>query len=160
MTTKKKTVAGGKWRNGGRKDVWSQRLSEVTIITPLPSKQRGKDVVVDIGKNKLKVALKTDLKSPIVDDALTNTIILNNSFWTILDGDKLVLQLNKLSKMEWQDVACKKDSKIDTKMVQSKNSNPSDLDGKIRQKVEESMFNQRQKALGLPQLTSRANLIF
>mmetsp|Transcript_27433 Transcript_27433/g.27828 ORF Transcript_27433/g.27828 Transcript_27433/m.27828 type:complete len:115 (-) Transcript_27433:414-758(-) len=104
--------------NGGtvdRKYVWSQTLSEVTITIPLPSKLRAKDVVVDMGKNKLKVALKTDLKNLIVDDALTNTIILDDSFWTIEDGDKLVLQLTKLSQMEWWDAVCKNDPKIDTK---------------------------------------------
>ena len=46
--------------NGGTVDgkyVWTQTLSELSVIVPLPNNTRGKDLIVVIGKNTLKVEL-------------------------------------------------------------------------------------------------------
>merc|ERR1711897_38485 len=81
---------------------------------------------------------------------LSKPIVVDDSFWTIEDGNRLQLQLQKINTMEWWEHVCEDDPKINTKNVQPENSNLGDLDGETRQTVEKMMFDQRQKALGKP----------
>eukprot|EP00591_Stephanopyxis_turris_P018706 CAMPEP_0195539718 /NCGR_PEP_ID=MMETSP0794_2-20130614/50199_1 /TAXON_ID=515487 /ORGANISM="Stephanopyxis turris, Strain CCMP 815" /LENGTH=282 /DNA_ID=CAMNT_0040673765 /DNA_START=132 /DNA_END=980 /DNA_ORIENTATION=- len=107
--------------NGGTVDgkyVWTQTLSELNLITSLPENTRGRDLNVDIRKNHLKIGLKSEAPKLIVDDDLTKTVIVDDSFWTIEDGNKLSINLQKLNQMEWWDSPCKSDSKIDVRKVQ------------------------------------------
>jgi hypothetical protein len=155
--------------NGGTVDgkyVWTQTLSELSVIVPLPNNTRGKDLIVVIGKNTLKVGLKavtmgsgsgsgtttttTKGEGPIVDNKLYKSIIVDDSFWTIEDGNRLVLTLTKSNQMEWWECVCIGDPTINLQKVQPENSQLSDLDGETRQTVEKMMYDQRQKALGLP----------
>ncbi|KAL7544333.1 hypothetical protein ACHAWF_007719 [Thalassiosira exigua] len=138
--------------NGGAVDgkyVWTQTLQEVSVFVPLPENTRGRDLNVVMTKTRLKVALKgrTD---PVVDDALAKAIIVDDSFWTIEDGNRLVLTLQKSNDMEWWESVCRSDPKINLQKIQPENSNLSDLDGETRQTVEKMMYDQRQKAMGRP----------
>merc|ERR1712238_384757 len=135
--------------NGGTvegKYVWTQTLSEVTVSIPLPEKTRGRDLDVTIGKNKLKVGLKSQAPIFIIDAPLTKTIIMGDSFWTVEDENRLVINLQKLSDMEWWNAVCDGDPTIDIKKVQPENSQLSDLDGETRR-------------WGCRQVTNRKNLI-
>jgi len=139
--------------NGGTVDgkyVWTQTLSEVTVNYPLPENTRARDLVVEISKDHLKVGLKVESPTFISNAALSKTVICDDSFWTIEDGNRLIINLQKSNQMEWWDCVCKGDPKINVKKVEPENSKLSDLDGETRQTVEKMMFDQRQKALGLP----------
>jgi len=147
--------------NGGTVDgkyVWTQTLSELSVIVPLPHNTRGKDLIVVIGKNTLKVlnaagdggSTTTKGEGPIVDHKLYKTIIVDDSFWTIEDGNRLVLTLTKSNQMEWWECVCIGDPTINLQKVQPENSSLNDLDGETRQTVEKMMYDQQQKALGLP----------
>jgi hypothetical protein len=139
--------------NGGTvedKYVWTQTLAEVALNIPVPENTRGKDLNVTIARNHLKVSLRSDAKNYIVNSPLTKTIIVDDSFWTVEDGNRLVINMQKLNNMEWWDSVCEDDVKIDVKTIQPENSNLSDLDGETRTTVEKMMYDQRQKALGLP----------
>mmetsp|Transcript_14574 Transcript_14574/g.20595 ORF Transcript_14574/g.20595 Transcript_14574/m.20595 type:complete len:347 (+) Transcript_14574:91-1131(+) len=139
--------------NGGTVDgkyVWTQTLQEVTVNIPLPENTRGRDLNVVIGKKHLKVGLKALAPDFIVNAPLTNTIIMDDSFWTVEDNKVLVIILQKLNQMEWWDSVCVGDPAIDVKTIQPENSKLDDLDGETRQTVEKMMFDQRQKALGMP----------
>jgi CS domain. len=138
--------------NGGTvegKYVWTQTLSELNVCIPLPQNTKGRDLNVIMKKDHLKAGLKMS-PEPIVDAPLTHSIICDDSFWTVEDGNRLVINLQKLNQMEWWDSVCKGDPKIDITKVQPENSRLEDLDGETRQTVEKMMFDQRQKALGLP----------
>jgi len=139
--------------NGGTvpgKYSWSQTLSEVSITIPLMQHTRGSDLNVKIGKKHLKVGLKAQAPSFLIDAPLSKPIVCDDSLWTIEDGKRLLIHLQKFNGMEWWDCVCEGDPKIDVKKVQPENSKLADLDGETRQTVEKMMFDQRQKAMGLP----------
>ncbi|EJK72236.1 hypothetical protein THAOC_06245 [Thalassiosira oceanica] len=138
--------------NGGTvegKYVWTQTLQELVVNVPLPDNTRGRDLNVTMKKKHLKISLRGQ-SEPIVDAPLTKAIIVDDSFWTVEDGNRLVLTLQKLGDMEWWECPCEGDPKIKLQRIQPENSNLSDLDGETRQTVEKMMYDQRQKAMGLP----------
>lgn len=140
--------------NGGTvegKYVWTQTLSEINLTVPLPDNTRGRDLNVTIAKKQLKVGLKSAPKDEwIINGPLPKVIIIDDSFWTIEDGNRLVVNLQKLNEMEWWDCIVEGDPKINVRAIQPENSNLGDLDGETRQTVEKMMFDQRQKAMGKP----------
>ena len=80
-----------------------------------------------------------------------NAAICDDSFWTIEDGNRLVLTLQKVNQMEWWNCVCQGEGyEIDVTKIQPENSSLNDLDGETRKTVEKMMFDQRQKAMGLP----------
>jgi len=138
--------------NGGTvkgKYTWTQILSEVNITIFLPEKTRSRDITVTIKKKHLRVKL-TSQKTPLIDAPLTKMIRTDDSFWSIEDGNKLILNLQKLNTMEWWDSICEGDPKINVQKIVPENSKLSDLDGETRKTVEKMMFDQRQKQMGLP----------
>eukprot|EP00937_MAST-01D_sp_MAST-1D-sp2_P006867 g6867.t1 len=135
--------------NGGSTEhyTWTQTLSEVQVSFPVPEGTRGKQVDVQIGCTSLKVGLKG--QAPLADGKLWKRVKMDDSFWTLEDG-KVVLDLQKENGMEWWKTVVQGDAEIDTQKVQPENSKLGDLDGDTRQTVEKMMFDQRQKAMGLP----------
>ncbi len=135
--------------NGGKTEryVWTQTLSELTVNVPVPAGTKTKMLDIEISNKKLRVGLKG--RPPLIDGELHKRVIVDDSFWTLEDSD-VVLNLQKDNKMEWWKCVIIGDAEINTQKVQPENSKLSDLDGETRQTVEKMMFDQRQKALGLP----------
>lgn len=117
--------------NGGTvegKYVWTQILSEVVVTIPVPQNTRGRDLNVVISKKHLKIALLRpstsdgDENAVIIDAPLTKAVICDDSFWTVEDGCRLVVNLQKLNPMEWWDSVCEGHPKIDVRTIQPESS--------------------------------------
>ena len=136
--------------NGGQTDkyIWTQTLQEVQVNIPVPQGTRSKQVDVKMTCTSLSAALKGG--ETLVKGDLFNRIKLDDCFWTLEDGNRICVYLQKENQMEWWKCIIKGDPEIDTKKVQPENSQLSDLDADTRQTVEKMMFDQRQKAMGLP----------
>jgi hypothetical protein len=139
--------------NGGSVDgkyTWTQLLAEVNLTIAVPENTRGRDLNISIAKKHLKVGLRAQPGRWIIDAPLVKPVIIDDSFWTVEDGNRLVINLQKLNQMEWWDGVCEGDPKIDVRAIQPESSSLGDLDGDTRKTVEKMMYDQRQKAMGLP----------
>ena len=155
---------------------WTQTLAEVVISVPVPKGTKGKDCEVKITRDSLRIAVRGLLaaaggagggaggaaasSSPppsaaftaVLEGPLDATVKAEESMWNLLDGQTLEVSLTKLDKMRWWSrvVAAEGGPRIDTSAVEPENSKLGDLDGETRATVEKMMWDQRQKALGLP----------
>lgn len=143
--------------NGGKteKYVWTQTLQEANVNFPLPEGTKSKDLNVKIQSKNLTVVLRKGSHGRaddivLADGELYEKVMVDDCFWTVEDGNRLCIYLQKKNQMEWWNCILKGDPEIDTKKVQPENSKLSDLDADTRQTVEKMMFDQRQKAMGLP----------
>ncbi|KAG6545469.1 hypothetical protein Mapa_013071 [Marchantia paleacea] len=131
-----------------KKYSWTQTLSEVTVHIPIPPGTKSRAVSCEIKKKHLKVGLKG--QPPILEGELYNPITVDDSLWSIEDGRTLAVLLTKSNQMEWWKNVVKGEPEIDTQKVEPENSKLGDLDPETRQTVEKMMYDQRQKAMGLP----------
>lgn len=137
--------------NGGKTDkyVWTQTLSDLLVNIPLPTGITSRQLDISIRNTHLRVGIKGQGGNILVDGDLHKRVVVEDSFWTVEDGE-IVISLTKDNKMEWWKCVIVGDAEINTQKVQPENSKLSDLDGETRKTVEKMMFDQRQKAMGLP----------
>ncbi len=132
---------------------WTQNLQDLQVLVSVPAGTKAKMLTVEILKKKLKVGVKG--QEAIVDGELHAGVKMEECFWSVEDnpkaGDRLVsITLQKINQMEWWKCVLVGDPEINTQKVEPENSKLSDLDGETRTTVEKMMFDQRQKAAGLP----------
>jgi len=104
------------------------------------------DVVIE--KKHLKVGLKKE--PPVWEGELLHEIRPDDCLWSVEDSRNLVLNLVKHDQMSWWKSVRTTDEAINLQKVVPENSKLEDLDADTRQTVEKMMYDQRQKAMGLP----------
>lgn len=127
---------------------WRQTLVDVDISFEVPKGTRGKDLVIEIKKKSLRAGLRG--QTPIIEGTLTKEVRLDDSTWSLEDQKEVAIHLEKAKGSEWWKSVIEGHPEIDTTKIVPENSKLGDLDGETRGMVEKMMFDQRQKAAGLP----------
>lgn len=151
---------------------WRQTISDLDIDIPVASNLKGRDFVVEITRQKLKVQIKG--QDPIIDVRLPSAprnaappahstinqgefpyeIKPSEATWTLettSSGKDLSIHLDKSNQTTWwASVTTNAPYFLDTSKIQPENSKLSDLDGETRGMVEKMMYDQRQKEAGKP----------
>lgn len=140
--------------NGAVRDnySWSQSITDVDIHVKVPPHiQRGADVAVDIARKRVRVAYK-DADGKLVDvvnGELTWDVHKDESLWSLVPGEHIHINLEKVQERWWEAVL------VDEPKISVRKIDPSrpitDLDDESQAKIEELMYNEQQKRLGLPQ---------
>jgi CS domain len=128
---------------------FKQSLQDLTISIEVPEGIRAKLLNVDLSKRNIHAAIRST-GQVLISGPLFNDINLDESSWSVIDGNELSISLEKVNQQEWWPHIVTTDPKIDVTKIEPENSKLSDLDGETRAMVEKMMFDQRQKQQGLP----------
>jgi hypothetical protein len=130
--------------NGGETDkyTWTQTLQQVTVVLKQNIAHK-RELKVAIGVQRLEVRYG-DLV--LIDGELHRAVKPGESVW-YLEGNSLVIELEKVNNMEWWSRVIVGDAEIDPTKCEPETSRLSDLDGETRQLVEKMMLQQRARLL-------------
>ncbi|VDI63046.1 Hypothetical predicted protein [Mytilus galloprovincialis] len=140
--------------NGAIRDnySWSQSITDLDICLKIPNYiKKGKDIKVCIEKKHIKVSHKDESGQMVelMNGELCWEINKEESIWNLVPAEHILINLDKKQERWWEAILTT-EPKINVQKIDA--SRPmTDLDDESQTKIEEMMFNERQKKLGLPQ---------
>ncbi|XP_063443965.1 nudC domain-containing protein 3-like [Mytilus trossulus] len=140
--------------NGAIRDnySWSQSITDLDICLKIPNYiKKGKDIKVCIEKKHIKVSHKDESGQMVelMNGELCWEINKEESIWNLVPTEHILINLDKKQERWWEAILTT-EPKINVQKIDA--SRPmTDLDDESQTKIEEMMFNERQKKLGLPQ---------
>ncbi|XP_049848680.1 nuclear migration protein nudC-like isoform X2 [Schistocerca gregaria] len=139
--------------NDGQQYGWSQTTKELTIYVEFsPPLKSISEIAVEITSQSISVRRKTAPEGEyILKGKLWKPIKVDESTWHVEDRKLLTIELMKLNRLEWWNCAIVGHKEVDTTKLQPEvSTDVSDLDSKTQELVNKMMFDNRQKAMGLP----------
>lgn len=127
---------------------WTQSLGEATVHIKLPESTKAKGVACEIKGKTLKAGLKG--QEPVLQGEFYTPVKSDDCFWSLEEDGTLSIYLTKCNKMGWWKSVLKGEPQINTRKVVPENSRLDELDSETRSTAEKLMYDQRQKAMGLP----------
>lgn len=137
--------------NGGQGPnyTWTQTLSEVTVTVPIPEGTIPKQVSCTISDKSVDAKLSDG--TVLLSGQFHSEIRSDDSFWQIDRAENaIVFHIEKRDSMNWWASVIDGHEAIDLSSIDPGNSRLDDLDSETRAMVEKMMYDQRQKAAGLP----------
>lgn len=134
---------------------WTQTLYDTTVYIAVPEGTRARDLDVSIRACALRVALRSssggggsEHMSTIVDGALPERVRVDESYWNLESNRTIVIMLQKIVQTWWRSVV-EGDQEIDCTKVDS-TQKIDEYDEETQGAIRKIMFDQKQKAMGLP----------
>nr|CAD7461322.1 unnamed protein product [Timema tahoe] len=129
---------------------WSQSITDLDVQVVVPCNiKKGKNVRVDVKASNLSVAvLDSGQWSTLLAGELSWKVNKEESVWTLVPGNEINIHLEK-SQERWWDSLLVSEPKIDLKHIDA--CRPmDDLPQEEQMKIQELMWNEERKRLGLP----------
>ena len=104
-------------------------------------------LIVEIKAKHLKVTIKGQ-SEPIINGTLCEKVKIDDTFWSIEDGQFLNINFEKASEVIWKTVI-EGDAEIDTKKVDNAKS-ISEFDDETQGHLRKVLYEQERKKMGLP----------
>jgi len=138
--------------NGGEteKYVWTQTLDDLEVRVAVPPGTKSKQIKCVFTKTTFLFSIDGAADAPLIQGEFHAAVAPDDCYWTLEDNTYVSVFLQKLKGTEWWPRVLVGDPRIDTKKVEPETSRLADLDGETRVTVEKMMYDQRQKAMGLP----------
>lgn len=127
---------------------WTQTLSEVSIVVPVPREAvpiKGKDCKIKIQRDHLNVGIAGG--DDILAGPLFAPVRVDDCVWNLVDSNTIEVSLTKIDSMKWWKCVVKGEPEIDTTKIEPEPSGLSDVDPEMRSTVEKMMYDQQQQAL-------------
>lgn len=127
---------------------WTQTLSEVSIVVPVPQECvpiRGKDCKVKLQKEYMSIGIAG--REDIVSGPLFAPVRVDDSMWNLVDSNTIEVSLTKVDGMQWWKCVIQGEPEIDTTKIEPEPSSLNDVDPEMRSTVEKMMYDQQQQTL-------------